>query len=190
MAWKESAVTRGDATIRQMAADGEPLSVIARAVGTNKRHVKAYILAQQIPYTFHGKGMAMERNPRWRGGRIVDQDGYILVKAPDHPNCDRHRYVREHRLVMEQVLGRFLTPDEVVHHIDGDKQNNHPDNLQVYGSNPDHLAETLKGQRPQWTSEGWAKMTAPKGEPQGRLHKSSRARSTGDAEPSPGTTDR
>lgn len=37
----------------------------------------------------------------------------------------------EHRVVMEQKLGRPLLPGEIVHHIDHDKKNNHPDNLMV-----------------------------------------------------------
>lgn len=37
----------------------------------------------------------------------------------------------EHRVVMEEVLGRTLTSDEIVHHIDGDKTNNSPSNLQI-----------------------------------------------------------
>ena len=37
----------------------------------------------------------------------------------------------EHRLVAEQMLGRPLEPGEIVHHIDHDKRNNDPANLQV-----------------------------------------------------------
>jgi len=37
----------------------------------------------------------------------------------------------EHRVVAEQMLGRDLKPDEIVHHIDNDKRNNDPSNLQI-----------------------------------------------------------
>lgn len=37
----------------------------------------------------------------------------------------------EHRLIMESILGRELSADEIVHHIDGNKWNNDPDNLMV-----------------------------------------------------------
>lgn len=76
---------------------------------------------------------------------MADKHGYILVHMPDHPNCDRHGYVREHRIVMEQKLGRLLDQKEVVHHLDGTTDNNHPDNLGIYPSNGEHLRDTLTG---------------------------------------------
>jgi len=96
----------------------------------------------------------------WKGGRIVDKSGYILVYMPDHPSANHAGYVREHRLVMEQKIGRPLHPTEVVHHIDGNRANNHPDNLGLFACNRDHLAETLKGKCPNWTPEGRARTLA------------------------------
>lgn len=96
-----------------------------------------------------------EGHPEWKGGRIVNKSGYIEVYTPDHPNARKHtKYILEHRLVMESHLGRYLTKDEVVHHIDGDKQNNDISNLQLFASNGQHLAKTLKGQCPKWTEDG------------------------------------
>ena len=65
--------------------------------------------------------------------RWVQADGYILVQAPEgHPFARQDGSILEHRLVMEQVLGHYLDPDEfLVHHKDGDRGNNHPDNLEV-----------------------------------------------------------
>ena len=48
---------------------------------------------------------------------------------PQHPNCNNHGYVYEHRLNMEKHIGRYLEKDEVVHHIDFNKQNNDISNL-------------------------------------------------------------
>jgi hypothetical protein len=44
-----------------------------------------------------------------------------------------------HRIVAEQMLGRALRPGEVVHHIDGNKRNNAPENLRVFASQAEHI---------------------------------------------------
>lgn len=80
-----------------------------------------------------------ERNPFWKGGRSVASNGYVLIKVgTDHHLADVRGYAYEHRLVAEQKIGRRLLPGEQVHHIDGDKQNNSPDNLEVAESCAHH----------------------------------------------------
>jgi hypothetical protein len=73
-----------------------------------------------------------ERNPFWKGGRVVASNGYVLIRVDvDHHLADVRGYAYEHRLVAEIVLGRRLRRGEVVHHRDGDKANNNPENLEV-----------------------------------------------------------
>jgi len=70
-----------------------------------------------------------EAKGRWKGGRRLDKSGYVLIWMPEHPSAESQGYVREHRLVMESILGRLLNPDEVVHHINELKSDNRPENL-------------------------------------------------------------
>ncbi len=91
-------------------------------------------------------GKRKELSPRWRGGRKIRKDGYVLIVAPDdHPHpADHHlasglKYILEHRYVMEQHIGRYLEPDEVVHHIDENPSNNDISNLRLYSSQSDHV---------------------------------------------------
>lgn len=60
-----------------------------------------------------------------KNGRIVDTGGYIrIAKATGG-------YALEHRIIMEQMLGRPMLDSEQVHHKDGNRQNNHPSNLEL-----------------------------------------------------------
>ena len=96
-------------------------------------------------------------HPEWRGGiRIVG--GYRYIYSPDHPNKTSFQTVAEHRLVMEKKLGRYLLRHEVVHHMDGNPLNNHPDNLVLFSHNSDHLKHELTGHCPKWSPEGKKKL--------------------------------
>jgi hypothetical protein len=80
------------------------------------------------------KGLIGEKNSNWQGGRNC-VNGYILVWLPRdsffYPMTDRKGYIREHRLVMAQSLGRCLQPFENVHHKNGVKDDNRLDNLEL-----------------------------------------------------------
>ena len=68
----------------------------------------------------------------WKGGRQKKSEGYILVKAPNHPfTCKYKGYVLEHRLVMEKKIKRYLNPWEIIHHINGVRDDNRIENLQL-----------------------------------------------------------
>ncbi len=82
-----------------------------------------------------------DASSRWKGGRSKRASGYVYLYAPDHPNAVATRYVLEHRLVMEAHLGRVLLPSEHVHHINGIKDDNRVENLELYETGSRHHKE-------------------------------------------------
>lgn len=64
-------------------------------------------------------------------GRAIHQQGYILIRAWDHPFCTREGYVMEHRLVWETYHRATLLPWADVHHLNGIKTDNQPNNLEA-----------------------------------------------------------
>jgi hypothetical protein len=129
--------------IRRRHSEGASMTKIAREVHTCRRYVRDFLLENGLRP--HSVDLSGAKNPAWRGGRMLDKHGYVLLWKPEHPQANRHGYVREHRLVMEQALGRFLTRSEVVHHRDGIRSNNDPSNLELFASNGLHLHAELKG---------------------------------------------
>lgn len=131
--------------IRQWTVDGWRIGRIAAALGMSKQAV--WDAMERNGIERHPKHSCPgDVNPAWKGGRYLDDDGYVMVYAPDHPHCDAANRVREHRLVMESQIGRYLLPAEVVDHIDGNPSNNDPTNLRLFASNAEHLRATLSGQ--------------------------------------------
>lgn len=83
-------------------------------------------------------GIGRRGKPRGTG-RIVTR-GYVLVYSPDHPDVKnkKRKYVLEHRLVMENKLGRTLKPGEVIHHKNENTKDNRIQNLQLFANNAEH----------------------------------------------------
>lgn len=77
------------------------------------------------------------------GHTKVHNGGYILVYVPKHPNAHKDGYQMLHTVLMERSIGRYLEPDEVVHHINHDKTDNRIVNLQLM-KKKDHMSMHMK----------------------------------------------
>jgi hypothetical protein len=86
------------------------------------------------------------RNGFWKGGRVIDPRGYVLVRVGvQHHLSDCRGYAYEHRLVAERKLGRRLRPGELVHHKNEKKTDNRFRNLEVMPSQWEHRVEHRHG---------------------------------------------
>lgn len=73
-----------------------------------------------------------DRNPYWRGGKYKDNtSGYVWIYNPNHPFATKKGYVKEHRLVIERFLGRYLRRNEIIHHRNKIKDDNRIKNLEI-----------------------------------------------------------
>lgn len=83
--------------------------------------------------------------------RTHNDQGYARVVIPGHPNADSRGLILEHRAVMVQMLGRPLTKGENVHHKNGVRDDNRPENLELW------VTAQPSGQRPEdlvtWAKE-------------------------------------
>lgn len=96
------------------------------------------ILRRLDRYGIKARDNKGKNNAVWNGGVKYEDDGYVLIWVPEHPYANSQGYVREHRLVMEKHIGRYLESGEVVHHKNKNRKDNRIDNLQLLSSNSEH----------------------------------------------------
>jgi hypothetical protein len=82
---------------------------------------------RRAPGTEFKKG---QKPLNYKGGRMIS-DGYILLLMRDHPRANPNGYVAEHLIVCEQKLGHPIPRGWVVHHLNGNRADNRPENLEA-----------------------------------------------------------
>ena len=91
----------------------------------------------------------------YKGGQVLAK-GYAWILAPQHPRRTRRGYVKKCWLILERIIGRYLVKGETVHHRNGRKLDDRPENLEI--TNPrahakEHNAGRVRNKAGQWLKE-------------------------------------
>lgn len=118
-----------------------PIVYIAQQLGISDKTVHKLLGDFEIPIRTRSEVQKISAPKRlrdkdghgrnWRGGRTRNGQGYVLIYAPEHPRRNESGYVYEHILVWEKVHGNPLPKKMAVHHLNGIKDDNRPENLKA-----------------------------------------------------------
>jgi hypothetical protein len=78
-----------------------------------------------------GCKLSGSNHPNWNGGKHIGANGYVLVRAPQHPRANAKGVVQEHVLIAERALGRPIPKSAHVHHVNEMPGDNRPSNLVI-----------------------------------------------------------
>ncbi len=129
---------------------------IAKECGVTDTNISYWLVKYNIPIRSQSEALKGKfcgvKNGNYKGGRKKHK-GYILIFKPEHPFCDKGGYVPEHRLVMEEHLGRYLIKDEVAHHINEIRDDNRIENLKLFPTKgKHHYFHNKREKNPRWLS--------------------------------------
>ena len=114
--------------IERRISGGERVKAVAQSFGISYQLLQYYRAgwggAPAAAYLRKGAD-----HPLWKGGVSIDRQGYRLIHSPERKKVFPYTY--EHVLVAEKKAGRRLLPHEHVHHVNGKKTDNRPENLHI-----------------------------------------------------------
>jgi len=120
---------------------------IARRLGVTQGAIHLRLVQYGIPRRNHDDSIRLNRlrhnftgknNPNWNGGIYISPWGYRMLRNPKHHRAQKRGYVFEHIIVWEKAHNQNLPEGWVIHHLNGVKTDNHPENL-VALSSKEHL---------------------------------------------------
>lgn len=103
-------------------------------VCASRKNMKAYLERRGHPYN-------------WKGGIKKVSHGYMKILYKDHPRADKRGYILEHVAIWEQVHNKSLPNGYVVHHLNGVKSDNRPENLAAFSSRQHQHVLAAKAKR-------------------------------------------
>jgi len=137
--YKRKRVSVSPETIRKLYwEENKTASEIGAELGLCGKYISHLMTKYGIPKRTHSEvaRLALSKvdlpkgpqTPQWKGGRYR-RHGYIYVKAEGHPQANKNGYVPEHLIVWEKTHNKRLPKGWVIHHLNGIRDDNHPDNL-------------------------------------------------------------
>lgn len=135
---------RNEEIVRRHLEEGEHFECIAADHGVTRERVRQIVRAAGVTVEDSREALIKGRI----GRKKATGAGYVLVFRPGHPRADDKGYVLEHIVVAEGAIGRALRGGEVVHHANGQKDDNRPENLQVLSR-----AEHARVHNLRWTTD-------------------------------------
>ena len=104
----------------------------------NLGRVRSEEVRTRISNTLKGK-RTREQNPCWKGGIVYDGTGHRMLRKPEHPFARKQGYISLSRFIMEEHLGRYLNKGEIIHHINGIKDDDRIENLMLFKNRTEHM---------------------------------------------------
>ena len=103
-------------------------------IGVKKGEPKKYIYQHQS----RGPNNSGANNNNWKGGERMVHSGHVMVRKPNHPYVTKNKYIKRSRIVMEERLGCILPEWIIIHHKNGIRHDDRPENLHIFNSHSEH----------------------------------------------------